>query len=128
MKILIFFSAICPLLMYIFKKTYSNPARECEISDNIRKHWMKVEHVQLFYNYMDEVKIVNFFKIHYPLFTFPFNWIRLNGWCILRLKRKIHYPVIQLFEYEQLSILIKLIERIGQIFVNAPLKSLLHIY
>ena len=36
--------------------------------------------------------------------------------------------VIQLFEYEQLSTLIKLIERMRQIFVNAPLKSLLHIF
>ena len=36
--------------------------------------------------------------------------------------------VIQLFEYEQLSTLIKLIERMRQIFVNAPLKSLLHTY
>ena len=27
----------------------SNLARECEISDNNRKNWMKVEHVQLFY-------------------------------------------------------------------------------
>ena len=40
---------------------------------------MKVEHVQLFYNYMDEVKIVKIFKIHYPIFTFPFNLIHLNG-------------------------------------------------
>ena len=30
--------------------------------------------------------------------------------------------VIQLFEYEQLSTLIKLIEEMRQIFVNAPLK------
>ena len=36
--------------------------------------------------------------------------------------------VIQLFEYEQLSALIKQIERMRQIFVNTPLKSLLHIY
>ena len=35
---------------------------------------------------------------------------------------------IQLFEYEQLSTLIKLIEKMRQIFVNAPLQSLLHIY
>ena len=33
--------------------------------------------------------------------------------------------VIQLFEYEQLSTLFKLIERMRQIFVNATLKSLL---
>ena len=32
----------------------------------IPKNWMKVEHVQLFYNLMDEVKIVKFFKTHYP--------------------------------------------------------------
>ena len=36
--------------------------------------------------------------------------------------------VIQLFEYEQLSTLIKLIERMRQIFVNVPLKSLFYIY
>ena len=36
--------------------------------------------------------------------------------------------VIQLFEYEQLSTLIKWIERMRQIFMNVPLKSLLHIY
>ena len=36
--------------------------------------------------------------------------------------------VIQLFESEKLSTLIKLIERMRQIFVKAPLKSLLHIY
>ena len=36
--------------------------------------------------------------------------------------------VIQLFEYEQVSTLTKLIERIRQIFENAPLKYLLHIY
>ena len=36
--------------------------------------------------------------------------------------------VIQLFEYEQLSTLIKSIERIRQIFVSATLKFLLHIY
>ena len=46
---------------------------------------MKVEHVQLLYNQMDEVKIVKFLKIHYPIFTFLFNWIVLNGQCILRL-------------------------------------------
>ena len=34
---------------------------------------------------MDEVKIVKFLKIHYPIFTFLFNWIVLNGQCILRL-------------------------------------------
>ena len=31
--------------------------------------------------------------------------------------------MIQLFEYEQMSALIKLIERMRQIFVNASLKS-----
>ena len=31
---------------------------------------MKVEHIQLFYNEMDEVKIVKLFKILYPIFTF----------------------------------------------------------
>ena len=36
--------------------------------------------------------------------------------------------VIQLFEYEQLSTLIKWIERMRQIFMNVRLKSLLHIY
>ena len=36
--------------------------------------------------------------------------------------------VIQLFESEKLSTLIKLIKRMRQIFVNAPLKSLLHVY
>ena len=35
--------------------------------------------------------------------------------------------VIQLFEYEQLSTLIKFIEKMRQIFVNGPLKSLLDI-
>ena len=35
---------------------------------------------------MDEVKIVKFLKIHYPVFTFPFNWIHLNWSCILRFK------------------------------------------
>ena len=36
--------------------------------------------------------------------------------------------VIQLFEYEQLSTLTKLIERMRQIFVIAPVKSLINIY
>ena len=36
--------------------------------------------------------------------------------------------MIQLFEYEQLSTLIKLIERTRQMFVDAPLKSLPNIY
>ena len=36
--------------------------------------------------------------------------------------------VIQVFEYEQLSTLIKKIERMRQIFRNTSLKSLLHIY
>ena len=36
--------------------------------------------------------------------------------------------VIQLFESEKLSTLIKLIEKMREIFVKAPLKSLLHIY
>ena len=45
-------------------------------------------HVQLFYNKLDEVKIVKIFKIHYPIFKFPFDWIHLNGYCILGLKRK----------------------------------------
>ena len=36
--------------------------------------------------------------------------------------------VIQLFEYQQLPALIKLIEWMQQIFVNTPLKFLLHIY
>ena len=40
---------------------------------SIEKYWMKVEQVQLFYNLMDELKIVKFFKIHYPVFTVPFN-------------------------------------------------------
>ena len=33
-----------------------------------------------------------------------------------------------MFEYEQLSTLIKIIERMRQIFVNASLKSLFHIH
>ena len=36
--------------------------------------------------------------------------------------------VIQLLEYEEVSTLVKLIERMRQSFVNAPLKSSLHIY
>ena len=36
--------------------------------------------------------------------------------------------VIQLFEYEQPPTLTKLIERMQQIFVNAPLNSMFHIY
>ena len=36
--------------------------------------------------------------------------------------------VIILLEYEQLSTLIKLIERMRQMFVNTPLKTLRHIY
>ena len=35
---------------------------------------------------MDEVKIVKFFKITYPTFTFPFNGIHLKGTCILRFR------------------------------------------
>ena len=31
------------------------------------------------------MKIAKFFKMHYPIFTFPFNWFHLNGRCILRL-------------------------------------------
>ena len=36
--------------------------------------------------------------------------------------------VIQLLKYEELFALIKLIERMRQIFVNVTVKSLLHIY
>ena len=43
-----------------FKKRCSKFARECEISDNNRKKSMKVKNIQLFYNYMKEVKIVFF--------------------------------------------------------------------
>ena len=59
--------------MYVFQKMCPDLAREFEIIDNNKKNWMKVEHVQLFYNKMEEVKIVKFLKIHYPIFTFPFN-------------------------------------------------------
>ena len=45
-----------------FKKRCSKFARECEISDNNRKKSMKVKNIQLFYNYMKEVKIVFFFN------------------------------------------------------------------
>ena len=34
---LVFFPVIFPLLMYVFKKTCSNLARECEITDSNRK-------------------------------------------------------------------------------------------
>ena len=37
---------------------------------------MKVEHVQ------SEKKIAKFSEIHYPIFTFPFNWIHLFKWIV----------------------------------------------
>ena len=59
--------------MYVFKKRVQISHVSVKLVTTIEKNWMKVEHVQLFYNKIDEVKIVKLFKIHYPIFTFPFN-------------------------------------------------------
>ena len=59
---------------------------------------------------------------------YPFKWIQLIEW-IWTIPIPVQIPnQFQLFEYEQLSALTKLIKKMRQIFVNAPLKSLLHIY
>ena len=62
--------------MYIFskkKKRVQIWQVSVKLVISIEKYWMKVEQVQLFYNLMDGFKIVKFFKIHCPVFTFPFN-------------------------------------------------------
>ena len=73
----------------VFLKAYSNLARKFEISGNKRnklhESWTRPTFLQLNGWKMKNVKS---FKIHYPTFTFPFNWIHLNGWCILRFKLK----------------------------------------
>ena len=57
----------------------SNLARESEISDNNSKNldesWTCPSFLKL--NGWDEN--CQIFKVHYPIFTFPFNWMHLNG-------------------------------------------------
>ena len=59
--------------MYIFKKGVHITQVSVKLMITTEKSSIKVEHVQLFCNEMEELKIVHFFKIHYPIFTFPFT-------------------------------------------------------
>ena len=60
--------------MYFLKKKHVKISQVIiKLVITIEKNWMKAEHVQLFYNEMDEMKIVKFFKIHYPIkYKIPF--------------------------------------------------------
>ena len=88
--VLFFLFVIFPLLTYILQKRLqiSHVTAYCVISDNNRKKLDRNWNEYILQFKKIRWKLIKNFRIHYPIFTFSFNWIRLNGFCFLGLTRQ----------------------------------------